>query len=122
MKQTMNIAFPFTIDSAGRSAQAADADHIDQMIEQLLFCDPGERVNRPDFGSGMRQLVFAPNSPELAATVQFTMQAALQRYLGDVIQVLALNVTSDDSTLQIYVEYLLRQTNQAASAQFTRSV
>ena len=55
------------------------------MIEQLLFTNPGERVNRPDFGSGLLQMVFAPNSPELAAALQFTTQAALQRYLGDLI-------------------------------------
>ena len=64
------------------------------MIEQLLFTNPGERVNRPDFGSGLLQLVFAPNSPELAAALQFTLQAALERWLGDVIEVRELEVTS----------------------------
>ena len=64
------------------------------MIEQLLFTNPGERVNRPDFGSGLLQMVFAPNSPELAAALQFTMQAALQRWLGDVIEVQNLEVTA----------------------------
>ena len=57
------------------------------MIEQMLFTNPGERVNRPDFGSGLMQLVFAPNSPELAAALEFTLQAALDRWLGDVIEV-----------------------------------
>jgi phage baseplate assembly protein W len=92
------------------------------MIEQLLFTNPGERVNRPDFGSGMRQLVFAPNSPELAATVQFTMQAALQRYLGDVIDLQDLTVTSEDSTLRVSVAYVVRATSQAATAEFERTV
>jgi phage baseplate assembly protein W len=118
----MNIDFPFHFNKRGRTASTDDDSHIREMIEQLIFTNPGERVNRPDFGSGITQLVFAPNSPELAATVQFTMQAALQRWLGDMIQVQALDVTSDDSTLNITIQYFVRQTSQTVSAQFTQTV
>jgi phage baseplate assembly protein W len=118
----MNIDFPFTFDGRGRTATTSDDDHIRDMIEQLLLTNPGERVNRPDFGSGLLQLIFAPNSPELAATLQFTMQAALQQWLGDVIQVLALDVTSQDSTLTVDLKYLIRRTNQQQTAHFTRQV
>lgn len=118
----MNIDFPFHFDSRGRTAGAGDDDHIRDMIEQLLFTNPGERVNRPDFGSGLLQLVFAPNSPELAATLQFTMQAALQQWLGDVIEVQALEVTSQDSQLRVALQYLVRRTSQTQVAQFTRAV
>ncbi len=83
----MNINFPFKFDGRGRTAIADESQHIRQMIEQLIFTNPGERVNRPTFGSGVLQLIFAPNSPELAATVQFTMEAALQQWLGDVIEI-----------------------------------
>lgn len=117
----MNIDFPFHFDARGRTAAAADDDHVREMIEQLLFTSPGERVNRPDFGSGLLQLVFAPNSPELAATLQFTIQGALQRWLGDVIDLEALEVTSQDSTLQVVVQYVVRATGAAQSATFTRS-
>lgn len=96
----------------GRTATVADDGHIREMIEQLLLTTPGERVNCPDFGSGVMQLVYAPNSPELAAVLQFTMQAALQRYLGDVIEVEDLAVTSEDSTLRIAVQYVVRRTGQ----------
>ena len=78
----MNIDFPFHFDGRGRTAATGDDDHVRDMIEQLLFTSPGERVNRPDFGSGLLQLVFAPNSPELAAALQFTVAgraAALAR-------------------------------------------
>ena len=61
----MNIDFPFQFDRRGRTATTSDAGHVRDMIEQLLFTNPGERVNRPDFGSGLQQLVFAPNSTEL---------------------------------------------------------
>ena len=118
----MNIDYPYHFDGRGRTATTTDEDHIRDMIEQLLFTSPGERVNRPDFGSGILQLVFAPNSPELAATLQFTMQAALQQWLGDVIQVVGLEVTSQDSSLMVDLKYLLRQTNQEQTASFTRQV
>jgi phage baseplate assembly protein W len=118
----MNIDYPFHFNQHGRTAEADDDKHIRDMIEELLFTNPGERVNRPDFGSGLRQLVFAPNSAELAAALQFTLQGALQRWLGDLIQVQNLQVTSEDSTLQINIQYLVRRTNQVANAQFTRTV
>lgn len=113
-----NLAFPWQIDRRGRTAVAPDDAHVLQMIELVLFTNPGERVNRPDFGSGLQQLVFAPNSPELAATVQYTMQAALQRYLGDVIVVDTLEVTSVDARLVVFVSYARRDTGQASSAEF----
>ena len=118
----MNIDYPFHFDNRGRTAGTADDDHIRDMIEQLIFTNPGERVNRPDFGSGVLQLVFAPNSPELAATLQFTMQAALQQWLGDVIEVGALEVVSDDAQLRITLQYMVRRTNQTQIAQFTCSI
>jgi phage baseplate assembly protein W len=118
----MDIDFPYRFDSRGRTAGASTDDHVRDMIELLIFTNPGERVNRPDFGSGLLQLVFAPNSPELAATVQFTMQAALQRWLGDVIEVRSLDVRADDSSLIVDITYLIRGTGQEQSATFSRPV
>ncbi|MFL5804115.1 MAG: GPW/gp25 family protein [Roseiflexaceae bacterium] len=118
----MNIDFPFHFDGRGRTAATTDDDHIRDMLEQLIFTNPGERVNRPDFGSGILQLIFAPNSPELAATLQFTLQAAIQRWLGDLLDVQALDVQSAGSTLTIDVQYLVRRTNQPQTARFTRTV
>jgi phage baseplate assembly protein W len=119
----MNIDFPFHFDSRGHTSSAAnDDDHIRQMIEQLLFTNPGERVNRPDFGSGLQQLVFGPNSPELAAALKFTLQATLQRWLGDLIQLQSLDVTSQESTINIIIKYSVLRTNQQQVAQFTRTV
>jgi phage baseplate assembly protein W len=118
----MNIDFPFRFDSRGRTAGADDEKHIRDMIEQLLFTSPGERVNRPDFGSGLMRLVFAPNSRELAAALKFTMQAALQRYLGDLIQVQTLDIISVDSSLSINIQCLILATGQVSAAQFTQTV
>ena len=78
----MNIDYPFHFDGRGRTALTGDDDHIRDMIEQFLFTNPGERVNRPDFGSGLLQMIFAPNSQELAAALQHTIQSGLQRWLG----------------------------------------
>ena len=118
----MNIDYPFHLDSRGRTAETNDDDHIRDMIEEFLFTNPGERVNRPDFGSGLLQLVFAPNSPELAAALQVTIQAGLQRWLGDLIDVQKLEATSEEATLRIEIVYVVRRTQQQQTAQFTRSV
>src|SRR5262245_83043 len=109
----MQIDFPFHFDPEKRTAATTFEDNVSDMIEQLLFTNPGERVNRPDFGSGLLQMVFAPNSPELAAALQFTTQAALQQYLGSVIDVQALQVTADDASLTVNVKYLLRATGES---------
>jgi phage baseplate assembly protein W len=116
----MNIDYPFHIDGFGRTAQADDPQHVRDMIEQFLFTNPGERVNRPDFGSGLLQMIFAPNSPTLAAALQFTIQAGLQRWLGDVIELQSLQVTSQDSTLQVDLQYVLRATRQQVNDTFVR--
>ena len=117
----MNIDFPFTFNAHGRTATIDDAGHIRDMVEQLLFTSPGERVNRPDFGSGLLQMVFAPNSVELAAALQFTTQAAVQRNLGDVIDLQNLSVTAQDATLSVTVSYIIRATQQSQTATFVRS-
>jgi hypothetical protein len=118
----MDIDFPLHIDNRGRTATAGLDEHVRDMIEQLIFTNHGERVNRPDFGSGAMQLVFAPNSPELAATVQFTLQAALQMWLGDVIDISELTVQADDSRLVIDLSYVVKVTGQNAVATFTRGL
>lgn len=116
----MNFDYPFHFDDRGRTALTNDGDHIRDMVEQLLFTNPGERVNRPDFGSGLLHMVFAPNSPELAGAIQFTAQANLQRWMGDIIEVQALEVTSQDATLGVLVQYVVRRTGEVRSEAFDR--
>jgi len=116
----MNLDFPFHFDERGHTADIDRDGHIRDLIEQVLFTSPGERVNRPTFGSGLMQLVFAPNSDELATTVQLLVQGALQQWLGDLIQVDELQVQSEDSTLRVVVKYTVRHTQQQQVAQFTR--
>ena len=118
----MNIDYPFHFDPRGRTAETGGDEHVRDMIEQLLFTSPGERANRPDFGSGLLQLVFAPNSPELAAALQFTLQAALQRWLGDVIDVGALAVSSEDASLRVDLSYTVRASGDTRSDSFVRSL
>lgn len=116
----MNLDHPYHFDLRGRTAATDEADHVRDMIEQLLFTAPGERVNRPDFGSGLMQLVFAPNSPELAAALQYTVRAALQRWLGDLIDVQALTVEAVDSTLRLSLQYALRRTGETRTELFVQ--
>ena len=118
----MNIDFPFHFDTRGRTADTDDDDHIRDLIEQVLFTSPGERVNRPDFGCGLKQLVFAPNSDELAAATQFLAQGALQQWLGNLIQVEAVQVESEEATLRVTIQYVIRRSQQRQTAQFSREI
>lgn len=118
----MDIDYPFHFDLAGRTATTDPADHLRDMLEQLLLTSPGERVNRPDFGSGLLQMVFTPNSPELAAALQLSVQAAIDMWLGDVVSVEQLVVTSEDSTLRVELTYSVRRTGEQRSTVFERSV
>ena len=118
----MHNSFPFQIDRQGRTATTDDEAHVRDMIEQLLFTMPGERVMRPDFGSGLAQLVFQPNSQELATAVQFLVQGNLQQWLGEVVVIEGVEVTSTESSITVQVQYLLRRTQQRRTAQFSRPI
>lgn len=116
----MQIDYPFYFDGRGRTAQTGSEDHIRDMIEQVLFTSPGERVNRPTFGSGVMQLLFAPNSDALASATQLTVQGALQQWMGDLILVESVDVENDDATLRVRVQYVVRRTQERQAAEFVR--
>jgi Bacteriophage baseplate protein W len=118
----IDIDFPFHLDGRGRTAQAGYADHVGDMIEQLLFTSRGERVNRPDFGCGLLDLVFEPNSFAVAAVLQADAQAQIELWLGDVIALEALTLTVDDATLRADVQYVLRATGERRSDTIDRGV
>ena len=116
----MNLAYPYHLDDRGRSAEAAEEIWIRGLIEQVLFTLPGERVMRPDFGSGVMQLVFAPNSPELAAATQMLVQSALQQALSSLIAVEGISVEAVDSTLRITVQYRILRSQSRRTDRFER--
>jgi phage baseplate assembly protein W len=116
----MHVDFPYHVDGRGRTAQVADEAYVRDLIEQVLFTAPGERVNRPDFGTGLMQLVFGPNSDELAATIQLLVRSALQQWLGELIQVEAVTAESHDASLTIEVQYTLLSTGETTTARFAR--
>jgi phage baseplate assembly protein W len=119
----MNIAFPYRVNGRGRTAEAENDDaHLRDMIEQVLFTVPGERVNRPDFGCGLLQLVFAPNSVELAATLQVLVQGALQQWLGDLLRIDEVQADTAGATLSVQVRYTVLRTQASRSASFTQKV
>lgn len=117
----MQIDYPYHFDERGRTASVDEEGHIRDLIEQVLFTAPGERVNRPTFGSGLLQLVFAPNSDALAATTQMTVQGALQQWLGDLIAVESVEVNSHDSTLEVQVQYVILRSQERRLEQFRRT-
>ncbi|MDH4273645.1 MAG: GPW/gp25 family protein [Gammaproteobacteria bacterium] len=116
------FGFPFRIDSAGRTADAAEDAHVRQLVEQLLFTEPGERVNRPDFGGGLRRLLFAANSPEVASATEYLVQGALQRFLGDRIQIEAVKVKNIQEKLEVTVQYRLLRTQERRVERFSQAI
>jgi phage baseplate assembly protein W len=112
------IAAPLHFDGRGRTADTPADQHLRDLIEQVLLTAAGERVMRPTFGSGLLQLAFAPNSDELAATVQMLVQGALQSWLGDLIAVAGVTIAQDEGTLTVSVDYTVRSTGESASATF----
>ncbi len=118
----MQVDYPFRYDSGGRTAGTGENDHIRDLIEQVLFTNPGERVNRPTFGCGLMQLVFAPNSGELATATQYLVQGSLQQWLGDLIQAEEVVVTSTDATINVSVKYTVRGSQERRTDEFAREV
>ena len=116
----MDLDHPYDIAADGTSAGTDFDGHLRDLIELILFTSPGERVNRPDFGSGLEQLVFEPNSDVLAAALQSNVEASLQRYLGDRIQLEGVGVENEDSSLRIAVTYRARKDGRQRVEHFER--
>lgn len=118
---TTNVDFPYHVDGRGRTADAGPRDHLRDLIEQVLFTTPGERVMRPDFGSGLYALVFEPGGPELAATTQQLVQGALQQELGHLISVESVEVAQEEGTLAVDVRFEALRTRERRIESFSRS-
>jgi phage baseplate assembly protein W len=114
-----HLDYPYAFDGRGRTAQTGAADHIRDLIEQALFTSPGERVMRPDFGSGLLALVFEPNSTTLAATTQMLAQGALQQHLGHLIAVHGVDVEAEDSIFRVVVRYAVLADGSQRTDAFT---
>jgi uncharacterized protein len=114
----MDISFPYRFDSNGRTAEDNEKRHIQNLIAQVLFTSPGERPNRPTFGSGLLRTVFEPTSNDLAAALQTSVQGALQQWLGDRIVVNEVRIESNGNVLYITVRYVIRRTLQPDTANF----
>jgi phage baseplate assembly protein W len=115
----MNVDFPYGFDDSGRTATTGGDDHLRDLVAQVLFTAPGERVMRPDFGSGLLALTFEPNSVVLAATTEALVQGALQHWLGHLIALESVEVIAEDSTLSIAVRYVSLRDQQRRTDLFT---
>jgi phage baseplate assembly protein W len=109
---------PFAVGGDGRTATTGAADHVRDLVEQVLFTSPGERVNRPDFGSGLLGLLFEPTSDAVAAAVRARVEGALHQWLADVIQLESVSTASTEATLEVTVRYVVRSTGERTTAAF----
>jgi phage baseplate assembly protein W len=113
--QEEHLNFPFKIGYQGSVAVTDTDSHIRQEIEQILFTNPGERVNLPEFGCGIRNLVFAGNDPTIATTAQFIISQSLQRWLGDKINVELVNVKNEEETLLVEIIFSRKDTGERSN-------
>jgi phage baseplate assembly protein W len=116
-----DYAYPFHIDATShQAAQSSYSDHVAQMIRQVLLTDPGERVCLPEFGCGLRRLVFAPNSDALRATTKLLVMQSLSRWLAGQIEVKDVRISgagaADEGVLQLWIDYLLIETQEQQQA------
>jgi uncharacterized protein len=118
-----DFAFPFRIDAAsGQAARASYQDHVDQMIQQILLTDPGERVCLPTFGAGLRRLLFAPVNTQMQATATMMITQALNAWLANQITVQNVSVETAASTpgfglILITISYVLIETQSVRQTQ-----
>lgn len=115
-----DLAFPFHADRRGRTAHATHPEHVRDLIEQLLFTSPGERVMRPDFGCGIHELVFGVIDSTSLQRVRSVVEEALRRYEAR-IEVMAVDADADgaaDGMLKVEIEYRVRKTNQTGNLVF----
>jgi phage baseplate assembly protein W len=122
MNHRTDIAVPYSFDARGHTRSTRRDQHIRDLIEAVLFTTPGERPNRPDFGCGLIDAVFQGNSDALATTTELTVQASLQRLLGDLIEVHRVAVTAVEGTLTVEVDYLIRADHEPRAARFEMEV
>lgn len=100
-----HIGFPLRLDTRGRTALVDDEEYLRGLVEQVLFTRPGERVNRPELGSGVDRLVFAPSDDALARSTSALVHGALQQWLGDLLRIEEVEVRSTEATLEVTVVY-----------------
>ncbi|MDH3974181.1 MAG: GPW/gp25 family protein [Deltaproteobacteria bacterium] len=109
MTEITTFGFPFSINEAGRINATGGDEAIRGKITQVLFTAPGERVNQPEFGCGLFNLVFEPNDSVLGAATEFTVGQALSRWLGDIILLDGIDVKSGEETITIEIAYTKRE-------------
>jgi len=114
------LDYPFGVGSAGVPKLTGTDDHMRDLILQVLFTIPGERVNLPEFGVGVQQLVFAPNGDMLRATAPFLISNNLQQWLGDRIDVNQVTINSqpgEEELVTIEITYTVKATQQPQNLQ-----
>ena len=114
----MQLDFPYHFGGDQRTAETSEADHVRDLIELILFTSPSERVNRPDFGAGIRQLVFAPVGAEQVATTEFMIRGALQQQLGRRIEVQEVKAQGGEAAIAITIAFRILRTGTTGSAIF----
>ena len=115
------VAFPFQVDVLGRTGMRGALEHVRDLVEQLLFTAPGERVNRPTFGCGLSDLLFSPIDDAVSAATEALVRGALETWLGALIRVEAVTVRTEESRVSVDITYVVRATEERREDHFERT-
>lgn len=113
------LSFPYQIDASGQTATTDLSTYVQNLILLVLETDPGERVNRPDFGAGLRQLVFSGMDPTLASAAETLVRSKLLQFLGNAISINSLAVTLGDEAVTVDLTYFVTHSQSAATTSIT---
>ena len=108
--------FPYRFGADGLTARTTRVDHVRDLLEQLLFTRPGERLTRPELGVGIADLLFGPANEQVAAAAQTLIELAISQHLSREIAQSKVAVRADGSALLIDVAYRLVATGEAGEA------
>ncbi len=113
-----DVSFPLRIDNRGRMATAGYETHVREMLEQLLFTQPGERVNRPDFGTPISAAIFDRPTDELISSLEFQVSTSVQRFMGEVVSLENVSIDVVDDQIEIILTYTIIALNQSTEERF----
>lgn len=115
-------AFPYRVEFSGATTTVDLSTYVSQLVRLVLQTDPGERVNRPTFGGGLKQLVFAGMTPQLLAAAETLIHGTLMQWLSDVIAIQGLTVTGQDSEVLVTLTYVVTHTQQTVTQSIRQGV
>jgi phage baseplate assembly protein W len=117
----LHLAFPFRIGTNGRAVQVATLeDHVRDELVQLILTNPAERLFLPEFGGGVRRLVFENIDDTTGAMVKAVLTRSISRWIGNRVTLEDLAVVVENETIAVDLKYRIAGTEDTRVLKFQR--